>query len=116
MLLSEIVKDFAYQTYTFVFSYPRSHEAVEFLVGGVDHHASGIEQRDFVLSLDLAHLQHQLLAVYHLDALSLQGKEHLQLDDVNADWLVEQFSHIQLGAYFLGYVLCQSRSRGSRAA
>ena len=55
------------------------------LVGPVDHRAGGVEQDDLVDRLDLAGVEHHLLAVEDLDALLGEGREHRGLGDVDAD-------------------------------
>ena len=75
MLGTEIVEYFADQAHAFVLPNAWSHKAIKLFVGRIDHHAGRVEQRDFVLRLDLSHLVHELLAVDDLDALSLQCKQ-----------------------------------------
>ena len=55
------------------------------LVGAVDHRAGRVQQRDLVDRLDLAGVEHRLLAVADEDALVLERREHRRLDDVDAD-------------------------------
>ena len=55
------------------------------LVGAVDHRAGRVEQRDLVDRLDLAGVEHHLLAVADGDALGLERGEHRRLDDVDAE-------------------------------
>ena len=55
------------------------------LVDAVDHRRRHVEQRQLVDALDLARLQHRLLAVAHLDAELLQLEQHRRLDDVDAE-------------------------------
>ena len=57
----------------------------EQLVGPVDHRAGGVEQDDLVDRLDLAGVEHHLLAVADGDALGSQRGEHRRLDDVDAE-------------------------------
>ena len=40
MLRAEIVKHFADDADAFVFFHARLHEAIELVIGGIDHHAS----------------------------------------------------------------------------
>src|SRR5947208_2668958 len=54
-------------------------------IGPVDHRGGAIEQRDLVRRLDLARLEHNLLAVGDLEARLLQLEHHRRLDDVDAD-------------------------------
>ena len=75
---------------------PGPHRAVELVVGGVDHRAGGVEQRDLVAGLDHAGLLHQLLAVDDLDALRLQREQHRQLDHVDAERLAQQAALLEL--------------------
>ncbi len=66
-----------------------AHAGLELLVdqviGAVDHGGGAVEQRDLVDDLDLARLQHHLLAVVDLEAGLLQFEHHRRLDDVDAD-------------------------------
>ena len=66
-----------------------AHAGLELLVdeviGAVDHRGGAVEQRDLVGRLDLARLQHGLLAVGDLEAGLLQFEHHRRLDDVDAD-------------------------------
>ena len=66
-----------------------AHAGLELLVdqviGAVDHGGGAVEQRDLVDALDLARLQHHLLAVGDLEAGLLQFEHHRRLDDVDAD-------------------------------
>ena len=55
------------------------------LVGAVDHRAGRVEQRDLVDRLDLARIEHDLLAVADRDALVGQRGQHRRLGDVHAD-------------------------------
>jgi hypothetical protein len=70
-----------------VLAHPRPHRAVQLLVGGVDHHARGVQQRDLVARLDHPRLLQQLLAVDDLDPRCLQREQHGRLDRVDADRL-----------------------------
>ena len=87
---AHVVEHFAHQADGFVFAHARPHGAVEFVVGGVDHHGGMVEQRDFVLRLDDACVGHELLAVDDLDSLLLQREQDGRLDDVDAERLVLQ--------------------------
>ena len=66
-----------------------AHAGLELLVHqvirAVDHRGGAIEQRDLVGRLDLARLQHHLLAVLDLQPRLLQFEHHRRLDDVDAD-------------------------------
>src|SRR5213594_3541593 len=90
MLRSQVVEHLAHDTYAFVFPNSGSHITVKLLVSSVDHHAGGVEQGDLVLSFDFPDLVHQLLTVYDLDSLGLQGEKHGEFDDVDSHRLVEQ--------------------------
>jgi len=62
-----------------------AHPGLELLadqvIGAVHHGGGAVEERDLVDALDLARLQHDLLAVDHLEGL-LQFEQHQRLDDV----------------------------------
>ena len=58
---------------------------VDQMIGAVDHRGGAVEQRDLVADLDLARLQHDLLAVGDLEPGLLQFEHHRRLDDVDAD-------------------------------
>src|SRR4051812_22736978 len=55
------------------------------LVRAVDHRAGDVQQRDLVLRLDLAGIEHDLLAVSDGDPLVGECRRHRRLDDVHAD-------------------------------
>ncbi len=55
------------------------------LIRAVDHRARRVEQHDLVDRLDLAGVQHHLLAVTDDDALRLERRDHRRLDDVDTD-------------------------------
>ena len=55
------------------------------MIGAVDHGGGTIEKRDLVDVLDLARLQHHLLAVLHIEPCFLQFEHHRRLDDIDAD-------------------------------
>ena len=109
-----------------VLAHARPHRAVQLLVGGVDHRACLVQQRDLVLGLDHARLLHQLLAVDDLDAGGLEREQHRGLDRVDADRLAEQAALLELDADLLRDVLgppglgrhraAQGRDAGARAA
>ncbi len=61
----------------------------EHLVGAVDHRAGGVEQHDLVDRLDLAGVEHHLLAVADDDPLGLERGDHRRLDDVDTERHVE---------------------------
>ena len=116
MLRAEVVKHFADDADAFVFFDARFHETVKLVIGGIDHHGRGIEQRDLVLGFDFSHLVHQLLAVDDFDALSLQSEEHRHLDHVDADGLVEQFALFEFETDFFRHIFSQTGSRIGGAA
>jgi hypothetical protein len=66
-----------------------AHAGLQFLVdevvGAVDHRGGAVQQRDLVGRLDLARLQHHLLAVLDLEPRLLQLEHHRRLDDIDAD-------------------------------
>ena len=76
VLGAEVVEHLADEPDALVLAHPGPHLAVELLVGGVDHHAGRVEQRDLVARLDHARLLHQLLAVDDLDPLALEREQH----------------------------------------
>ena len=55
------------------------------LVRAVDHGAGRVEERDLVRRLDLARVEHRLLAVADGDARVLERRQHRRLHDVDAD-------------------------------
>ncbi len=55
------------------------------LVRAVDHRARRVEQDDLVDRLDLARVEHHLLAVADGDPLRLERGQHRRLDDVDAE-------------------------------
>ncbi|MEJ2287498.1 MAG: hypothetical protein P8Y02_02440 [Deinococcales bacterium] len=69
---------------------------VEVVVGGVDHAGGVREQADLVDGLDLARLEHHLLAVDDGDARLLQGEQHGRLDDVDGDGVVLEPALLEL--------------------
>jgi hypothetical protein len=55
------------------------------VIGAVDHRGGLVEQHDLVDILDLARVEHDLLAVDDLHARLLQLEEHCGLGEVDAD-------------------------------
>jgi len=50
------------------------------------HHCGGrVEQRDLIAALDLARVQHRLLAVTHFNAEPLQLEQHRWFTDIHAE-------------------------------
>ena len=86
------------------------------LVGAVDHRAGGVEQHDLVDRLDLAGVEHHLLAVADRDALVGQGGQHRRLDDVDADRHVRHALGPEQVADLAGRGPEQAGVRGDRAA
>ena len=58
---------------------------VDQVVGAVHHGGGAVEQRDLIDVLELARLEHHLLAVFDLQPRFLQFEHHRRLDDVDAD-------------------------------
>ena len=54
------------------------------MIDGVDHAGSLVEQDNLVNVLDLARIEHDLLAVAHLDT-GLQRQHHRRLADIDAE-------------------------------
>ena len=55
------------------------------LVNAVHHARCDVEQRDFVVVLDFAGVEHHLLAVAHLNAFFLQREKHRRFANVEAE-------------------------------
>ena len=55
------------------------------VIDAIHHAGCDIEQRDFVVALDLARRQHHLLAVTNFDAFLLQRKQHRRLAHIEAE-------------------------------
>ena len=55
------------------------------MIDGVDHAGSLVEQDNLVNVLDLARIEHDLLAVAHLDTFGLQRQHHRRLADIDAE-------------------------------
>src|ERR671914_597378 len=51
-LRAHVVEDLVHEADALVLAHARPHGPVELLVGGVHHHAGGVQQRDLVLGLD----------------------------------------------------------------
>ena len=113
---AQIVENFADQAHGFVLAHARLHGAVEFVIGGVDHHGGSVEQRDFVLRLDHARVGHELLSVDDVDAFLLQREQNRRLDDVDAERLFVQAAHFEFDANFLGDVFGAAHFRRHGAA
>ncbi len=64
---AHVVEDLVDEPDALVLAHPGTHRAVQLLVGGVDHRARLVQQRDLVAGLDHSRLLHQLLAVDDLD-------------------------------------------------
>src|ERR1700722_7575648 len=71
---TEIGENFADEADSFIFAQAGLHGAIEFVIGGVDHHGRSVEQRNFILRLNDASFRHQRLTVDYGDAFTLQGK------------------------------------------
>ena len=112
---TQFVEDLVDQGHAVVFAHSRPQFLVEDIIGCVHHGAGGVEQRDLVLGFDTAGLQHQLLAVHHVDALPLQGKKDDRLNHVHADRLVLETPQLQFRLDFLGHVFGQVGRGGSGA-
>src|SRR5215472_11935433 len=104
-LRAHVVEDLGDQADALVLPDARPERLVEAVVGRVDHHAGGRQERDLVLRLYQPDVLHQLLAVHHLDPLGLQGEEDRQLHDVHAKRLAEQAPGLELDGDLPGHVL-----------
>ena len=78
--------------------------------------AARVKQRDLVDVLDLARLQHDLLAVLDLEAGLLQLEHHRRLDDVDADRHLVDAGFAQQRGDFLGVIFHQAEARRHGAA
>ena len=116
MFRAEIVKNFAHHSDAFVFFHSWFHEAIELVIGGIDHHRRRVEQCDFVLGFDFSDFVHELLAVDDFDALSLESEQHGHLDHVDADRFVVQLAFFQFQLDFFCHVFRQGGARMGRAA
>ena len=115
-LRAHLVQDLVDQRDAVVLTDARAHLAIQLLVGGVDHRAGHVQQRDLVTRLDHAGLLHQLLAVGDLDALALQREQHRRLDRVDSDRLSEQAALLELDADLARDVLGAAGLRRHRAS
>ena len=88
-----------------------AHAGLELLVdqviGAVDHGGGAVEQRDLVDVLELARLQHHLLAVLDLEAGLFQLEHHRRLDDVDADRHLVNAGLLEQRSDLLGVTLHQ---------
>ena len=57
----------------------------DLVIAAVDHRRRGVEQHQLVLALELAGVEHHLLAVAHVEADALQLEQHRGLDQIDAD-------------------------------
>ncbi len=81
------------------------------------HHGGGlVQQRDLVDVLDLARVQHHLLAVDRLDAGGLQREPHAGLDQIDADGLAGDAGFLEQAGDLLGVALHQAGRRRHGAA
>ena len=125
-LRPHVVEHLVDQPDALVLAHSGLHRAIQLLVGGVDHRARLVEQRDLVAGLDHPGLLHQLLAVDDIDPRFLQGEQDRRLDRVDADRLVLQPALCELDADLLrdvlgapglgGHRAAQRRDAGARAA
>ena len=115
VLRAEVVEDLGHEADALVLAHARLHRPVEFVVGGVHHHAGRVEQGDLVLGLDQPGLLHHLLAVDDLEARGLEGEQHRQLDDVDADRLPVEAPGLQFPFDLLRDVLRPPGVGGHRA-
>src|SRR5436853_308712 len=76
------------------------------------HHGGGhVQERELVVALDHARLQHHLLAVAHLDPRLLQGEEEGRLDEVDAERHAGHALLLQDGLDLLGRLVEEPRAR-----
>ena len=85
------------------------------VVGAVDHRGGLVEQDDLVDVLDLAGVEHDLLAVDDLHAGLLQLEEHRRLGEVDADRHVGDAGLLRSDHDLLGMALHQA-GRGRHGA
>ncbi len=86
------------------------------VVDAIDHGGGLVEQRDLVDVLDLAGIEHDLLAVDHLHAGLLEREQHRGLGHVDADRRVGAAGLAQQRHDLLGMRLHQPEMRRDRAA
>jgi len=122
VLRAELEQPLADERDALVLAHPGLQRLEEVVVRRVHHRARGVQQRDLVHRLDHADVLHQRLAVDDLDARRLERAQDRQLDDVDAERLVEQAALSQLDADLLGHRLgpaldgaAQRRDAGTRA-
>ena len=122
VLGAELEEALADERDALVLAHARLHRLEEVVVGGVDHRARGVQERDLVRRLDLADVLHQRLAVDDGDACRLERAQDRQLDDVDAERLAEQPALLELDPDLLGDRLgaaldraAQRRDAGARA-
>ena len=109
VLAPEVVERLGDEADALVLPHARTEEAVQVLVGGVDHRAGLGQQGDLVLGLDPTGGEEHLLAVDDVEATVPHRREDGHLDDVDADRFVRQ---VVLGE--LGRDLVRRRPRRSR--
>ena len=105
VLRAEVVEGLRHEAHGLVLADAGAEEAVEVLVGRVDHRGGLGEQADLVRRLHAAGLHEDLLAVDDLDALLLQGEEDGQLDHVDTERLVREPELLELALDLLGHLL-----------
>ena len=74
----------------------RAQHPVDLLVDGVDHPAGVVEQRDLLVGLDLARLEHHARAVGDLDSRALQRLDRDQVGHVDPERLALEAALAQL--------------------
>ena len=94
-----------------VLAHARLELLVNEVIGAVHHGGGAVEQRDLVGAFDLTRLQHDLLAVVHLQARLLQLEQHRRLDDVDADRHVGDAGLADQRSDLLGVALHQPERR-----
>ena len=81
------------------------------------HHGGGlVQQRDLIDVLDLARVQHHLLAVDRLDAGGLKGEPHTGFNQIDADRLARDTGFLEQAGDFLGVSFHEAGRRRHRAA
>ena len=99
-----------------VLAHARLELLVDEVVGAVDHGGGTVEQRDLVDVLELARLQHDLLAVLDLEPGLLELEQHRRLDDVDADRHGVDAGLLDQRGDLLGVALHQPKGRIDGAA
>ena len=99
-----------------VLAHARLQLLPDHVVDAVDHGGRLVQQRDLVDVLDLARIQHHLLAVDRLDAGLLQRKPHAGLDQVDADRLAGDARFLEQAGDLLGVALHEAGRRRHGAA